>query len=117
MSTAEPKGLGAVVLARFSTLPQPRVWVKAHDGGWWDDCNVEAAWDELVDPVVVSEGYVPPTPEPTKWAAVVRDGNGLRVVRLGWDAACPWATKLDAYWHWSELAQPVEILFDGVDDE
>lgn len=57
----EPKGLGAVVEAHVAKNPDRRQFIRIvgdvnlwqAPSGWLFD------WDELIDPVVLSEGYLP----------------------------------------------------------
>lgn len=64
----EPKGLGAVVRARarIGADPPGRVWIRIAKGGERSVCwrspdflgPVWATWDNMIDPVVLSEGVV-----------------------------------------------------------
>ena len=86
--------------------------------GWWNITRkMWQAWSEFSDlvPSTVRHGYTPPTPptpEPTLPHAVVRDAEGdvMFATREGW--YLPSA----GVFPWSEMVQPIEILFPGVPD-
>ena len=86
--------------------------------GWWN--MTRKWWQEWaavsdLAPSIVHHGYIPPTPptpEPTLPHAVVRDAEGdvMFGTREGWHL--PNVGTIS----WSEVVQPVEILFPGVPD-
>lgn len=61
--------------------------------------------------VVSVEFLTPPVPEPTGWGAVVRDADGtVWRLRNGW-----WANPAGSLRTWADVAQPVEVLYAGVE--
>ena len=126
MSPAEPTAIGTVVEAGISGYPDDvrTILVRVHGGPqpWYEasgsavSCRTE--WRYLRNPVVVHEGYTPPTPEPQRPGAVVRDGNGWVHVSI-YDTsqrAMRWHMVDDACdkCPWDALKQPVEVLFEAV---
>ena len=113
----EPSEVGTIVLlsngeALLLVDPTtPRDW-------WSITRKVWTKWSAVSDllPSIVRHGYTPPpppTPEPTLPYAVVRDADGDVMFR---------ASRRDYYlpgagiFPWSEIVQPVEIIFAGVPD-
>lgn len=78
------------------------------------------SWSSIAtyNPVIVHEGYTPPTPEPLFHGARVVSAADLRLVRTcDGDApdGCPWASPRGGRYAWSELSQPVTVIDDGSD--
>ena len=118
--TTEPTAIGTVVRDAFGQL-----WVRCESGRmgsavWLED--VEDAWvtcwSDICAPVIVHEGYVPPTPEPLYHGARVVSEAGLRLVRT-YDGDAPdghpWASPRGGSYAWSELSRPVTVISDGSD--
>ena len=67
----------------------------------------------------------PETPEPTNLMAIVRDAEGYLWFRSVWFRSVwfrpakhdnRWERVVDGVWRsWSDLPQPVEVLFEGVE--
>lgn len=118
MSIDEPTALGTVVgteRGHLCVLARPAGYPR-----WWDiDSHVWLEWLEIApsNPVVIHEGYTPPTPEPTGVLAVIRDAKGVLRVRHEGQDVC-WWERADATGAlpWKAIHQPVEVLFEGVDE-
>ena len=55
----EPTGLGAVVEASIADWGTRR-WIRTFDGNWATDAPIcTVRWSDLIDPVVLSEGWTP----------------------------------------------------------
>lgn len=111
----EPMNIGTVVsdetgnlYVRTRTPGKACAWQTVMgETGYWD-------WSELDHPVVVHGGYMPPTPEPTGWAAVVRDNRGVEWIQIEASPA-RWSNRgLNSLVFWENIEQPVEVLFEGV---
>jgi hypothetical protein len=91
-------------------------WTYCGGGVWEREGGVlRAFWDALTDHELLHPGYTPPTPEPLPWGAIVRDANGHTPSRIG-NFPQPWVFPDLSRGDWSDVAQPVEILFPGVPD-
>jgi hypothetical protein len=106
----EPTELGSVAADNWGDL-----WARFHDGRWYDRLGNAKTWDKIDSPTLVHRGYIPPTPptpEPTLPHAVVCDAEGdvMFGTREGWHL--PNVGTIS----WSEVVQPVEIIFPGVSD-
>lgn len=114
MTTELPTGLGAVVSARLKGESAETRWIYIGRNLWHREWGSgTAVSDELKRVTVLHDGWTPPTPEPTRWGAVVRDANGHRFRR----GTAQW-TSPDVMTEprpWGYLCQPVEVLFEGVD--
>lgn len=63
--------------------------------------------------------FTPMSPEPTLLGTLVRDANGIVMIKSwtdGEDDAAPWNRVSETFetFRWEELAHPVEILAEGV---
>lgn len=120
--------IGTVVRACIpnTTIPRKltRIFSKQAGGTnpWVDEIlGHQWRWSELGNPSVLHTGYVPNTPEPTKWSAVVRDADGFEWRRegAGDEGEKVWKARSVMWNHsyaWSALPQPVEVLFEGVEE-
>ena len=74
------------------------------------------SWDSFAVPgtEVVHRGWVRSTPEPLGWGAVVRCADGQVFKRTDFDHWAPPLSYGPAV-SWRQIAQPVVILFAGVD--
>lgn len=123
----EPLEIGTLVEARLSIDPEPlrTTFLRANNGQqpWLEVTNlhpIHTVWKQLIDPVILHEGYTPPTPEPTGQGAVARYylASGSCVLIAIDDADDDhrrWTFTDGSGWrHWSDLPQPVEVLYEGV---
>jgi hypothetical protein len=77
----------------------------------WQECS---DFSDLV-PSIVRHGYTPPpppTPEPTRPHAGVRDSE----VDVMFSTRDGWYLPGAGAFPWAEMVQPIEILFPGVPD-
>ena len=113
-------GLGAIVRANFEGDEEGyerRLWVQTFDGCWWDEYSTSVDFDELSDVKVVSTGYFPPVEEPTKPLAVIQEAHGFKFVALHSECGQVFWTYDDGSGSkaWSDMEQPVTVLFEGVE--
>ena len=118
MSIEEPTAVGTVV--RLNDDTEALLVKPGAPSPWWRlGIFVWCHWDEikLLDPVVIHEGYTPPTPEPIYQGARVLDADGNKIVRFTGrdDEVNPWISAYGTCRPWCEITQPVTVISDGSD--
>lgn len=115
-----PQNLGAVVEADWFSMRRRFVRVGPERWATWRDDHQYPTTDVtnercLENVVVLSQGWVEPTPEPMGFGAQVEDAEGLVLSRRSPGLYPPWVGQNNWCYVWEALPQPVKVLYEGVE--